>query len=235
MHWIGGYFADFLRASLHGCNFSELVLLQPVLPRSGSASALGTNSGPSPIVTPWTYKQSKTIASMGLNSSRGDRVYSSGSQLWSQQPARRCFPRLHELNLWWTDADPSQQNLWWLHYSNTHGLQKSCGNKGAVWPLSKLERGPLIPAWTGFYCFSGHITLRVIFIYHAQVHHRWLPFKNDKGQNTANYFKEKEVTAQGERCSHSIRGRFSTDFRKMKILGKHLLPQFREQEQVRKF
>ena len=71
------------------------------------------------------------------------------------------------------NADPGPQDLllWW-QYANTHGLQKSCGGKGAAWPLSKSERGPLTPAWTGFYCFSGHITLRAILIYHAQVHHR---------------------------------------------------------------
>ena len=49
--------------------------------------------------------------------------------------------------------------------------------KGAAWPLSKFERGPLTTAplphaWTGFYCFSGHITERVILIYYAEVHHR---------------------------------------------------------------
>ena len=49
----------------------------------------------------------------------------------------------------------------------------------------------------------------------------------DKGQDTANYFKEKDVTAQRGSCSHSILGWFSTDFREMKILTKHLLPQFR--------
>ena len=54
-----------------------------------------------------------------------------------------------------------------------------------------------------------------------------LPFKEDKGQDTANYFKEKYVTAQGGSWSHSILRWFSTDLRKMKILSKHLLPQFR--------
>ena len=73
-----------------------------------------------------------------------------------------------------SDADPGQQDPLWLLYSNTHThrLQKSCGEKGAAWPLSKLKRGPLTPTWTGLYCFSGHITLRVILIYYAQVHHR---------------------------------------------------------------
>ena len=44
------------------------------------------------------------------------------------------------------DADPGPQDLLlWLQYANTHGLQKSCGEKGAAWPLSKLEKGPLTP------------------------------------------------------------------------------------------
>ena len=43
-----------------------------------------------------------------------------------------------------------------------------------------------------------------------------LPFKDNKGQNTANYLKEKDVTAQGGNCSHSILGWFSTDFRNLK-------------------
>ena len=53
-----------------------------------------------------------------------------------------------------------------------------------------------------------------------------LSFTDNKGQNAANYFKEKDVTAQGGKWSnwlHSILGWFSTDFRKLKILNKHLL------------
>ena len=136
----------------------------------------------------------------------------------------------------YSDMDPGPQDpVLWLQYTNTHGLQKSCGGKRAVWPLSELERGregyrELTPTWTGFYCFSGHITSRMVLIYHAQVHHRWLPFKDNKGQNTANHFKEKDVIAQGGNWSQSILGWFSTDFRKIKILSKHLLPQFRVRE-----
>ena len=97
------------------------------------------------------------------------------------------------------------------------------------WPERAQESKPT-PAWTGFYCFSGHITSRMVLIYYAQVHCKWLPFKDNKGQNTANYLKEKDVTAQGGNWSHSILGWFSTDFRKLKILSKHLLPQFRVRE-----
>ena len=45
--------------------------------------------------------------------------------------------------------------------------------------------------------------------------------------------KKRMLQMQGEKCLnwlHSILGRFSTDFRKLKILNKHLLPQFRVRE-----
>ena len=142
-----------------------------------------------------------------------------------------------------SDADPGPQDLvLWLQYTNTHRPQKSCGEKGTAWPLSKWERvGGLeraqeretTPAWTGFYCFSGHITSRMVLIYYAQVHCRWLPFTDNKGKNAAKYFKEKDVTDQGGKWLnwlHSILGRFSTDFRKLQILSKHLLPQSRVRE-----
>ena len=51
--------------------------------------------------------------------------------------------------------------------------------KGTAWPLSERghegQREPKresTPAWTGFYCFSGHITSRMVLIYYAQVHCR---------------------------------------------------------------
>ena len=91
----------------------------------------------------------------------------------------------------------------------TEILWRKRGCVATLQVLSKFERGPLTPAWTGFYCFSGHITLRAILIYYVRVHHRWLPFKEDKGQDTANYFKEKDVRAQGGSCSHSILGWFT--------------------------
>ena len=99
--------------------------------------------------------------------------------------------------------------------------------KGTAWPLSKCERGregprARTPAWAGFYCFSGYMTLRRILIYYAQVHGRWLPFTENKGKNVANYFKEKNVTDQGEKWLnwlHSIPGRFRSDFRNICCLN----------------
>ena len=126
----------------------------------------------------------------------------------------------------------------WLQWTNSHRLRKSCGEKGTARPLSEWERarGPdsaRTPARTGFYCFSGYITSRMVLIYYAQVHCRWLLFTDNKGKNVANYFKEKDVTDQGEKwlnCLHSILGGFSRDFRKLKILSKHLLPKFKVRE-----
>ena len=72
---------------------------------------------------------------------------------------------------------------------------ESCGGKGTSWPLSQEESAPTL-ALTGFYFFSGHITLRMVI--YAQVRFRWLPFTDNKGKNVANYFKEKDVADQGE-------------------------------------
>ena len=58
-----------------------------------------------------------------------------------------------------------------------------------AWPLSQ-EKSTLTLAWTGFYCFSGHITLRMVLIYYAQVPFRWLPFIENKGEDVAKYIKK---------------------------------------------
>ena len=56
-------------------------------------------------------------------------------------------------------------------------------------PLSQEESAPIL-ALTGFYCFFGHITLKMILIYYAQVHFRWLLFTENKGEDVANYIKK---------------------------------------------
>ena len=73
----------------------------------------------------------------------------------------------------------------------------------------------------------------MVLIYYAQVLCRRLPFTDNKGKNAANYFKEKDVTDQVEKWLNwlpSILGRFSPDFRKLKIHSKHLVPQSRVRE-----
>ena len=54
-----------------------------------------------------------------------------------------------------------------------------------------------------------------------------------KGRRLLITSKRRRFTAQGGKWLnwlHSILGRFSTDFRKLKILSKHLLPQSRVRE-----
>ena len=66
---------------------------------------------------------------------------------------------------------------------------KSCGGKGTAQPLSQGE-SPVTSALTGFYCFSGHITLKMVLIYYAQLRFGWLPFTENKGEDVANYIKK---------------------------------------------
>ena len=95
------------------------------------------------------------------------------------------------------------------------------------------EESALTLALTGFYCFSSPLTSKMVLPYYAKVCLGWLSFTDNKGKNAGNYFKENNVADQGEKWLnwlHSILGWFSTDFRKSKILSKHLLPQVRVKE-----
>ena len=56
-------------------------------------------------------------------------------------------------------------------------------------PLYQAKSTPTL-ALTGFYCFSEHITLRMVLIYYAEVQFRWLPFTENKGEHVANYIKK---------------------------------------------
>ena len=99
--------------------------------------------------------------------------------------------------------------------------------------LSQRE-GPETPSWAGFYCFSRHLTSRMVLIYYAQVCCGWLSFTDNKGEDVAKYIKEGYLQCKGRSGRNrlcSILGRSSSNYRKLKILSKHLLPQFR----VRKF
>ena len=56
-------------------------------------------------------------------------------------------------------------------------------------PLYQENSAPTL-ALTGFYCLSGHITLRMVLVYYAQVCFRWLPFTENKGEVVAKYIKK---------------------------------------------
>ena len=57
--------------------------------------------------------------------------------------------------------------------------------------LSRGQRPTL--TLTGFYCFSGHITLRMVLIYYAQVHFRWLPLQKTKERMLLITSKRKDI------------------------------------------
>ena len=60
---------------------------------------------------------------------------------------------------------------------------------GVPRPISEEKNTPTL-ALAGFYCFSGHIILRMVLIYYAQVRFRWLPFTENKGEDVAKYIKK---------------------------------------------
>ena len=78
------------------------------------------------------------------------------------------------------DADPGQQvvaaidkytRATEIPWRKRDGMATLSVREGEGARESPRER-ELTPAWTGFYCFSGHITWRMVLIYYAQVHHR---------------------------------------------------------------
>ena len=88
------------------------------------------------------------------------------------------------------------------------------------------EGSPLTLALTGFYCFSRPLTSKKVLLYYAKVYFGWLSFA-DKGEGVAEYIKGGYLQCKGRSGQNlgSIPGRSSSDFRKIKILSKHLLPQ----------
>ena len=80
-----------------------------------------------------------------------------------------------------------------------------------------MREGPY-PCLDRLYCFSGHITLRIVLICYAQVLFRWLPFTDNKGEEIANYYKERIFANAKEKVVELVTlilGRFSIDFRKL--------------------
>ena len=77
----------------------------------------------------------------------------------------------------------------WLRQDKFTWTDESCGRKGTAQPLSQGE-STLTLALTGFYFFSGHITLRMVLIYCAQICFRWLLVTENKGEDVAKYIKK---------------------------------------------
>ena len=79
------------------------------------------------------------------------------------------------------------------NWDNCNSIINKCikkKKKNVNMEKKKKEESVHTLALTGFHCFSGHITLRMVLIYYAQVHFRWLPFTVNKGEDVANYIKK---------------------------------------------
>ena len=86
--------------------------------------------------------------------------------------------------------------------------------KGLQGHSLKRRTPPL--ALTGFYCLSGHITLRMVLIYYAQVCFRQLQKTQEKMLLITS--KRKDICkCKGKRVElvTLVLGRFSIDFRKL--------------------
>ena len=70
----------------------------------------------------------------------------------------------------------------WIHVDYRSPVKKRNGSA----TLSVKERASTL-AWTGFYCFSGHITSRMVLIYYVQI------LIENKGEDVANYIKKKDI------------------------------------------
>ena len=84
-----------------------------------------------------------------------------------------------------------------------------------VQPLSQKESIPTL-VLTGFYCFSGHITLRMVLIYYAQVCFRHL--QKTKERVLLITLKRRifaNVKGKLVKLVTLILGRFGIDFRKL--------------------
>ena len=79
---------------------------------------------------------------------------------------------------------------------------------------------------TAFYCFSRPLISKKVLLYYAKVCFGWLSF-TDKERVSLSTSKVDICNVKGEVVEGlgSIPGRSSPDFRKIKILSKHLLPQ----------
>ena len=89
------------------------------------------------------------------------------------------------IGIFWCGLRPTVSVVFWMQWTNSHGLLKSCGEKG--WHGHSLsERVPQPLPGQAFIAFSGSKTSRKVLIHYAQVCFRWLPFTDNKEKDVAN-------------------------------------------------
>ncbi|KAF6119889.1 hypothetical protein HJG60_010272 [Phyllostomus discolor] len=74
-------------------------------------------------------------------------------------PVRVCMGGNHSMFLSLMQTPAHGIHVLWMRQTNSHGLQKSCGENG--WHGHSLsERGPRPSTWTSFYCFPAALQQR---------------------------------------------------------------------------
>ena len=126
----------------------------------------------------------------------------------------------------WLGSRPAGSGIVATIYKYTRTTEILWRERDSAATLSRGEHSTL--ALTGFYCFSRPLTSKMVLLYYAKVCFEWLSFTDNKGEDVTKYIKEgylqcKRRTVWNRLCS--IPGRSSSDFGKIKILSKHLLPQ----------
>ena len=83
---------------------------------------------------------------------------------------RKSEKKRHSVAIW---GILQQQPLQPPPHPASKVVKKASSSHPRPWGECTTRRA-LTPAWTGFYCFSRHITSRMVFIYYTQVCFGWL-------------------------------------------------------------
>ena len=108
--------------------------------------------------------------------------------------------------LWLRQDKFTDYRVLWRKRDSTATLSRGERLRASTWAL----------ALTGFYCFSGHITLRMLLIYYVQVPFRWLQkIKERMLLITLKGWIFTNVKGKVVELVTLVLGRFSIDFRKL--------------------
>ena len=137
----------------------------------------------------------------------------------TQIPAHRSCCCGHNIHIHTDYRNPVEEKG-----RHSHSLKRKVPLSASATP----SRGSALTlALTGFYCFPRPLTSKMVLLYYAKFCFGWLSFA-DKGEGVAEYIKGGYLQCKGRSGLNrlcSISGRSSSDFGKIKILSKHLLPQ----------
>ena len=131
------------------------------------------------------------------------------------------------------DADLVPQDLLLrFQYSNTHtDYRNPVGEKGLRGHSPSQRERPLHPRLDRLYCFSRPPTSKMVLIYYSQVCLGWLSLQTQERKSLSTS-KGDICNVKGEMVEKTLSHTWGVcpDSGKIRILSKHLLPQFRVRE-----